>query len=119
MSNPNQALFEALDKDGNGTISKDELVEGLQQLSLMVPEDQVDNFFHAVDTDGDGEISLNEFEAFVSTHHPNNCPHSNVFHALNKVLPVLKKLQSVETKTNLEFDKKVKILIIRLLSTSH
>jgi hypothetical protein len=101
MSNYSE-VFKNLDTSGNGSISKPELLEGLSQLNMTVEESKVDSFFTLVDVNGDGEISEAEFTAFVSMHHPDNAEFMEVFGALNKSLPALKKLSKLPKDSNVE-----------------
>lgn len=50
------------DKDGSGTISKDEIKEALGGLDEKI----VDDIIKEVDQNGDGEISFEEFEKMMS-----------------------------------------------------
>jgi len=54
-------LFDGLDKDGDGFISRDELTQGLKLVGLDVNEAEIDAFLKLVDTDGDQLISRQEF----------------------------------------------------------
>ena len=71
-----RAVFEHLDTDHNGAVSRQEFRNGLALLNSRLPEGQqlggdeeaVDALFDAVDTDHSGEISLGELtEAFRLT----------------------------------------------------
>lgn len=55
------AAFEALDADGSGSLSADELLAGL--LRSGVGADDVAQLFAEIDTDRDGIVSREEFEA--------------------------------------------------------
>lgn len=50
------------DKDGSGTISKDEIKEALGGLEEKI----VDEIIREVDQNNDGEISFEEFEKMMS-----------------------------------------------------
>jgi Ca2+-binding EF-hand superfamily protein len=55
-------MFYALDPDGNGTITLDELRDGIQKMGVEVPEDLM-KIMAEVDSDGSGEIDYSEFLA--------------------------------------------------------
>ncbi|XP_071152027.1 calmodulin-like [Mytilus edulis] len=55
------ANFRKFDKDGNGSISFDELKMVLGRSGYGMTEKAVLEHFNNADTDGDGEISFNEF----------------------------------------------------------
>lgn len=51
-----------MDKDGNGTLDKQEVLEGYEEhFGIPMTEDQVDEMFAAVDIDGNGCIDYTEF----------------------------------------------------------
>ena len=55
-------LFKNLDKDGNGTLSRQEIVEGMGLFSRATGLDQeIDRIMQHVDIDGSGEIDYTEF----------------------------------------------------------
>jgi len=57
-----KTLFTIADKDGNGTISEDELNDALQALGFTwLKEKQVQGIFSRADTDENGAIDLDEF----------------------------------------------------------
>jgi calmodulin len=45
------------DKDGNGSISKDELRVAIRTLGEKVKEDELDDLMRAADLNGDGQIN--------------------------------------------------------------
>merc|ERR1719321_741220 len=55
-------MFYALDADGNGTITIDELRDGIEKMGMDVPEDLM-RIMSEVDSDGSGEIDYSEFLA--------------------------------------------------------
>lgn len=61
-----QELFDGLDKDRNGYISKEELAQGLKAVGFDVSEAEIDAFLKLVDTDGDSLISKEEFSAVLA-----------------------------------------------------
>lgn len=95
-------LFERLDTDGNGTISKEELKSGLSELGMNIDDSKIDSFFSMVDIDGDGEISYPEFTAFVSTHNPDNAEFVKIFEGLNRSLPMMKKVSKMSQSSTLD-----------------
>lgn len=61
-----EAMFRQLDKDKNGQLSRDELIEGLQGLYGDITEQEVDKILQAADTDGSGSIDFAEWKAATS-----------------------------------------------------
>lgn len=56
-----EGLFKTMDSDGSGTLDREELKRGLEDLGL--PDAEIDAMIREVDGDGDGRISLAEFLA--------------------------------------------------------
>ena len=54
-------LFQSIDYNRDGKISKDELRAALRTAGLTVPNSNLDNFFAEVDTNNDGTISFEEW----------------------------------------------------------
>ena len=51
-----RTAFAYYDKDGGGTISRDELRQCLQGDDFTLDEDQIDKLINGVDANNDGEI---------------------------------------------------------------
>eukprot|EP01017_Pseudomicrothorax_dubius_P047573 TRINITY_DN8567_c0_g1_i2.p1 TRINITY_DN8567_c0_g1~~TRINITY_DN8567_c0_g1_i2.p1 ORF type:complete len:346 (-),score=67.45 TRINITY_DN8567_c0_g1_i2:161-1198(-) len=58
-----EAVFKMFDKDGNGFITKEELMEFFSKSSI--PEDQWTLIISEIDQNGDGQISLKEFKEMM------------------------------------------------------
>lgn len=56
-----QHLFQTIDYNHDGKISKDELRSALRTAGLTVPNSNLDKFFSEVDTNNDGTISFEEW----------------------------------------------------------
>ncbi|KAI3385534.1 hypothetical protein SNEBB_000508 [Seison nebaliae] len=54
-------VFNELDKDNSGLMTKDELRQALVQIGEDSSETTVDSMFRLADTSGDGQISYEEF----------------------------------------------------------
>lgn len=58
--------FKALDKNGDGKITKEELISGYKTIYGLMDEDQiqeeVDKIFRAADIDGNGELDYSEWQ---------------------------------------------------------
>ena len=55
------AAFNAIDKNGSGEISVEELGEAVRMVSPTATDDAISDMFKAADADGNGKVSLNEF----------------------------------------------------------
>ncbi|KAF8652896.1 hypothetical protein AX16_004084 [Volvariella volvacea WC 439] len=53
--------FKVFDKDGSGSISREELKGVLHSLGETVNDEDIDNMMLEADEDGNGEISFEEF----------------------------------------------------------
>ena len=60
-----RALFQAIDRDGSGSVSPEELATGLQRLGLGLTASQSEALALALDTDGDGDIGWEELARFL------------------------------------------------------
>lgn len=56
-------LFEELDVDDSGCISKGELLDGLERLGYEIDSNELDQLISRVDTNKDGSLQLSEFTA--------------------------------------------------------
>jgi len=63
-------VFRALDKNNDGKLSKDELVDGYRRLFGDMAEEEVSKILARVDADGSGEIDYSEW--LVATIDKNN-----------------------------------------------
>ena len=53
--------FQALDSDGSGKITVDELKEIMKAAGVDISEDQIDEMIKQADSDGDGSVNYEEF----------------------------------------------------------
>lgn len=60
-----RAQFQALDKDGNGVVSAEEIREVLTALGDRLSDEDVNEMIRDVDTDGDGQVNYEEFVAHM------------------------------------------------------
>jgi Ca2+-binding EF-hand superfamily protein len=51
-------IFDLVDKDGGGTISRDELKKLMETLGVKALEEQLDQMMSEVDVDGSGDIDF-------------------------------------------------------------
>ena len=51
-----QRAFKALDKNSDGTLSREELIEGYRNIYGEMADQEVDKILERVDADGSGEI---------------------------------------------------------------
>ena len=57
-----EKMFKAIDKDGDGNLSKQEILEGYEiHFGVPISEEQVDEMFEQIDIDGNGTIDYTEF----------------------------------------------------------
>jgi len=64
-------LYDLLDKDNDGFISKEELSSALELIGISVHADELDSFLQMADTNNDGKVSREEFEAVLSAQFQN------------------------------------------------
>ena len=53
--------FKEWDKNGDGVLSRDEIIEGYKKTYGYVDEGEIDNMINSIDLDGNGVIDYNEF----------------------------------------------------------
>ena len=58
--------FNAFDKDGGGSIDKEELLELFKSLGQTPTDDEIDKMVKAADTDGNGTIDFEEFATLMA-----------------------------------------------------
>ena len=56
-----QKVFQAMDTNGDGHLSEDELLQGLRKCGYNLTRQQVKKLVTNLDKDGDGHISFEEF----------------------------------------------------------
>ena len=57
-----EKIFRSMDKDGNGTLDREEVLKGYEEhFGVQITEEQVDAMFKAVDLDGNNCIDYTEF----------------------------------------------------------
>ena len=56
-----QKAFKTLDKNSDGKLSRDELIEGYRKTFGDLAEEEVDKIMRIADTDGSGEIDYSEW----------------------------------------------------------
>ncbi|KAL3917434.1 MAG: hypothetical protein SGILL_004714 [Bacillariaceae sp.] len=102
-------IFQVLDTDRSGTISKEEFVTGIETLNDEIPDDQkkmqnAAELFHVFDVDGDQQISIDEFVDAIA----NSSTMQNVTDSLNP--------EQVET---LHSNHEMLLTAFRYLDTDH
>ena len=59
-------IFKLVDRDGSGTITKEELAELMETLGIDATQEEVDMMISEIDTDDNGSIDFDEFvDGFV------------------------------------------------------
>jgi len=59
-------IFNLVDKDGGGTITKIELADLMDTLGIDATPDEIDMMISEIDQDGNGDIDFEEFVAVMS-----------------------------------------------------
>merc|ERR1711974_295496 len=60
-----QAAFRIWDANGDGTISKEELVSALKQVNPSADQEMIDSLFRHMDADNSDHVDYNEFVNFL------------------------------------------------------
>jgi hypothetical protein len=63
-------LFQSIDYNRDGKLSKEELRSALRTAGLTVPNSSLDKFFAEVDTNNDGVISFEEWRYVIEPQRP-------------------------------------------------
>ena len=58
-----QADFAAMDTDGNGVVTKEDLRKKAKEINYSLSEEELDSTIASMDSDNDGKINLEEFIA--------------------------------------------------------
>jgi len=61
-----KAAFSAMDSNGDGFVTKDELKTMLSSLGEPVEDSVINEMINVADTNGDGKVDFNEFVAAAS-----------------------------------------------------
>ena len=61
-----QEIFNLVDKDGGGSISREELREVMETLGIKATQEEVDKMIEEIDQDSNGEVECEEFVAVMS-----------------------------------------------------
>ena len=59
-------IFNLVDKDGGGSITKHELADLMETLGIEASSDEIDFMINEIDTDGNGDIDFEEFVEVMS-----------------------------------------------------
>ncbi|CAN0299933.1 unnamed protein product, partial [Scytosiphon promiscuus] len=59
-------VFDLVDRDGGGTVTKEELGELMDTLGIEATPEEVDLMIDEIDQDNNGEIDFEEFVAVMS-----------------------------------------------------
>lgn len=54
-------IFKAIDKNLDGSLSKEEIMEGLKRIGYKNCQQEAERIFAQVDIDGDGDIQFDEW----------------------------------------------------------
>ncbi|KAK7109899.1 calmodulin-like protein 5 [Littorina saxatilis] len=58
-------VFNELDTDGNGWLSREEIGQWLKRAGYSLSETQIESVFRMIDKNSDGKITLDEFYTFM------------------------------------------------------
>lgn len=61
-----RAAFDSFDKDGNGSIDKDEIAKVCEELGVDASGSEIADLLKEADENGDGKISFEEFKNAVN-----------------------------------------------------
>ena len=58
-------IFELYDRNGDGLLSKEELLMVLQEVGEEIDQEEINLFFEVADSDGDGQLNYYEFSKIM------------------------------------------------------
>ena len=64
-------IFDILDRDSNGLISRAELKYMMSQLGVTLTDDDLEILMKDLDEDRDGQISFDDFSNYMKNHYKN------------------------------------------------
>ncbi|KAF8370115.1 hypothetical protein HHK36_009048 [Tetracentron sinense] len=67
LANSLKTAFDALDLDGNGDVTGEELYELMTNMGINLPLEDCQDIIAALDEDGDGVVSIEEFKLIVDS----------------------------------------------------
>ncbi|KAF8402300.1 hypothetical protein HHK36_013252 [Tetracentron sinense] len=62
-----QRVFQMFDRNGDGSITKKELSDSLENLGIFIPEKDLIQMIEKIDVNGDGCVDMEEFGALYET----------------------------------------------------
>eukprot|EP01043_Picozoa_sp_COSAG02_P010656 COSAG02_NODE_379_length_23528_cov_140.781510_12_plen_1640_part_00 len=60
-----RSFFSAVDRDGNGWLSLEELQDAMSRLDMGLVDEQLRRLVRTIDTDSDGQVTFSEFEKWM------------------------------------------------------
>lgn len=105
-------IFNKLDVNGDGSITKEEFLQSAQEINIMSSPDEVDAFMNMVDTDKDGKVSFEEFNHFVQFNQSHLKDFKFILQATSRSIGYAKKLDKIMDIKNLNEDHSSKAKIL-------
>ena len=98
------AMFDKIDLDGNGEITKEELFGCINENEISLTMKDVNDFFAKVDINNDGVISREEFLHFMGFHHSKLAKFGVMLNISSKSMGIAKYLKKIVNSSDLDDD---------------